>query len=100
MQVDGQSAGRLDGDVQAAGRRMRCKMVPGECVLTGHGYNSLRRGVEEGCEVDCGEVVEWVDVREKRTVRETCGPAVKAPTCGSRLPSRQCDRGGAKSPHL
>ena len=40
--------------------------VPGECVLTGHGYNSLRRGVEEGCEVDCGEVVEWVDVRVRR----------------------------------
>jgi len=62
MQVDDQSAGRLASDMQSAEQRTRNKMVLGEYVLTGHDQNSLRRGVGERCEVDCGEVIEWVVV--------------------------------------
>jgi hypothetical protein len=62
-------------------------MVLGEYVLTGHGYDSPRRGVEEGCEVDGGEVDEWVVVRVRRERPEDCGPAVKASKGGLRLPS-------------
>jgi hypothetical protein len=63
MQVDDERAGGLACDMQAAEQRTRDKTVLGECVLTGHDYDSLRRGVREGYKVDGGEVDEWVVVR-------------------------------------
>jgi len=60
--------------MQATEQRMTGKMVLGECVLTGHDYDSLRRGVEEECEVDGGEVDEWVVVRVRREGPERLRP--------------------------
>ena len=101
MKVDDQPAGGLTCDMQAAEQRMTGKMVLGEGVLTGHGYDSLRRGVEEGYEVDGGEVDEWVIVRVRRErARETAALRLRPQKVAYACQARQCNRGGVGSQHL